>query len=199
MSRSHLKPEYEADSFNKIEQVEYNNAMIEYKNNKPSTSWLNPFRNTNDKPKVPENGFDVSDWDIKTIEEYTEFLAKNNSPVKNTNNISSFKYTNSNTLENLEKTLTELENDLKKLEGDGRYDNDGTNTLRPFSHDTYINHYNTIDNKIKNIKKQIKDEKDRLKKMSRGGKSRTKQHYRNKSNKRKSRKSKKSKRKSIKK
>jgi len=206
MSTSHLKEEYREDSFDKEKQVEYNNAMIEYKSKPQTNPWLNAlsknsFDSTNDKPEVPENGFDVSDWDIETIEQYTEFLAKKNSPVKNTNNNSHFKYTYSNTLGNLQRTLTELNNDLEQLEGDGRYDKYNNNHLLPFRQTKYVSDYNIIDKKINDIEKQIKDEKDRLEKMSRkkGGKSRTKQHYRNKSNKRKSRKSKKSKRKSIKK
>ena len=184
-------------------QYNYNLEMIAYKQNKQNLFKIPFFNNNLRKPEVPEDCLDVSDWDIKTIQEFTEHLTKTNNSSLNENNNSFFTYTNSNTLENLEKKLKILQNDLEDLKKDGRYDNDGNHTLRPFDNDMYINDYSDIINEIKNIEKQIKDEKDRLKNMSgKGGKSRTKQHYRNKSNKRKSRKSKKSKkskRKSIKK
>jgi len=186
------------EKFADIGQQLYNKAMIEYKRNPQPNIWLNAFsrnsyNSTNEKPNVPENGIDVSEWDIDKIQQFTEFLDDNNN--NNLTITNDYSIVLSGLINDLKKKQEELEN----LNNDKRYGN--FLSKPPFTDNDRDKLVIKIESEIKKINEQIVEEKDRLKNMPRkkGGKSSTKQHYRNKSNKRKSRKSKKSKRKSIKK
>ena len=101
---SYLKKDLK-EKFADIGQQYYNIAMIEYKRNPAPNTWLNalsrnPNYSTNYKPNVPENGIDVSTWDIDKIEQFTEFLKDDNNNLTITNDYSN--------------VLSGLINDLKK-------------------------------------------------------------------------------------
>lgn len=190
---SYLKKDLK-EKFADIGQQYYNIAMIEYKRNPAPNTWLNalsrnPNYSTNYKPNVPENGIDVSTWDIDKIEQFTEFLKDDNNNLTITNDYS-------NVLSGLINDLKKKQEELENLNNDKRYGN--FLSKPPFTENDRYQLVLKFEREIEEIKNQIEKEKDSLKNMPRkkGGKSRTKQHYRNKSNKRKSRKSK---RKSIKK
>lgn len=184
-------------NFSSVDQTLYNNAMIEFKNKnttKPNI-WLNalsrnPFT-PKSKPLVPDNCIDVSDWDIEKIKEFTNYINEdyNKSKFKIT-------YTNSYLLQSLVEEKKTLEGTITQIYKDRRFRENNTDNNFTIEARTAI--IKPIQEAINEINTKITDEKNKLSKMSaiRGGKSRTKQHYRNKSNKRKS---KKSKRKSIKK
>lgn len=186
------------ENFADIGQQLYNKAMIEYKRNPQPNIWLNAFsrnsyNSTNEKPNVPENGIDVSEWDIDKIQQFTEFLDDNNN--NNLTITNDYSIVLSGLINDLKKKQEELEN----LNNDKRYGN--FLSKRPWTENDRYQLVLKIEREIEEIKNKIVEEKDRLKNMSgkKGGKSRTKQNYRNKSNKRKSKKSKKVKKKIYKK
>jgi hypothetical protein len=176
---SYLKKDLK-EKFADIGQQLYNKAMIEYKRN----TWFSR------KPNVPENGIDVSEWNIDKIQQFTEFLDDNN------NNNLTIEYVDSIILSGLINDLKKKQEELENLNNDKRYGNFLSKRL--WTENDRYQLVLKIEREIEEIKNQIEKEKEKLKNMSgkKGGKSKTKQHYRNKSNKRKS---KKSKRKSIKK
>ena len=208
-------------------QYNYNLAMIAYKQN--FISKIPFFNNLIKKPEIPENYknninlFDVSEWDIEAIKDFTAILQNEMAIQKSDNSKDNDPffpaYLGDNTgvtihtggLWELERKLEQLERDKETLENDSYYNKENKKGFFRYTQEQYKKDLNNINDEIEKTKEEINLIKEksneilnkRLNEMSeKGGKSRTKQHYRNKSNKRKSRKSrksKKSKRKSIKK
>ena len=81
-------------NFSSVNQTLYNNEMIEFKNKNKSSSWINLYQN--EKPLVPDNCIDVSEWDIGKIKEFTNYINQNYN-----NGGIVIETTNSNILENL--------------------------------------------------------------------------------------------------
>jgi hypothetical protein len=204
-------------------QYNYNLAMIAYKQNFFSKifSKIPFFNNLIKKPEIPENYknninlFDVSEWDIEAIKDFTAIL-QNEMAIQKSNNskdndpffsadlgVNTDFSIHTGGMWELESKLKQLERDKQTLENDSYYDKENEKSIIfRYTQEQYKKDLNNINDEIEKTKKEINLIKEksnerlieRLKKMSfnempgKGGKSRTKQHYRNKSNKRKSKK-----------